>query len=368
MRIAIVCPYNLELHGGVQEHVIAESRELRKRGHKVVIVTPKPRRRKTPASKGMYYIGQSARIRTPGSTSADVSATADTAAVDEFYDNFQPDLVHVHEPVVPFMARQVLMEATCPVVGTYHAARPENAMGRSLITSALPYTRTITKQLTAITIVSRAAMMLLQDVMESPIVIPNGVDLKTYKPSKIVRDENNVLYVGRLEKRKGVYQLIDSFYYLRQINPQATLDIAGGGPLLKKLQARVIELGLSGAVTFHGFVSGAEKRKLMAKCGVFTSLALYGESFGIVLVEAMALGAPTVAGNNEGYASVLSGRGQISLVDPEDSKEVANRLNLLMKDKKLAGLWRQWARQSVKQYDWPRVVDKYEELFKSLIR
>jgi phosphatidylinositol alpha-mannosyltransferase len=368
MKIAIVCPYNLEIHGGVQEHVMAEALELRKRGHKVVVVTPKPRRRKTPADKGIYYIGQSARIPTPGSTSSDVSAAIDNSSIDEFYETFQPDLVHVHEPVVPFMARQVIAEATCPVVGTYHAARPENAMGRSLITSAMPYTRTITKQLTAITIVSRAAMMLLQDSMNSPQIIPNGVDLKTYKPLKVARDENNVLYVGRLEKRKGVYQLLDGFYVLRQINPKANLDIVGGGPLWKKLQARVIELGLSGAVTFHGFVSAAEKRRLMSKCGVFVSLALYGESFGIVLVEAMAMGAPTVAGNNEGYASVLSGRGQLSLVDPYDSVEVANRLNLLMQDKSLANLWRQWARQSVKQYDWPRVVDKYEALFNSLVR
>lgn len=125
------------------------------------------------------------------------------------------------------------------------------------------------------------------------------------------------------------------------------------------------ELGLTD-VTFHGFVTGTKKRQLLARCGVFTSPALYGESFGIVLVEAMAMGAPVVAGNNPGYASVLKDRGSISLVDPLDAQAYADRMDLFMQDKPLTLVWQRWARQAVKQYDWPKIVDEYEQLFKKL--
>lgn len=366
MKIAIVCPYNLDIPGGVQEHVKAEASELRKRGHEVLIVTSRPRRRTTPADKGVYYIGQLARVRTPTHTTADVSGTTDTTLIDDFFELVKPDIVHIHEPIVPILGRQILAVANCPVVGTYHAARPENVMGRGFVSSFMPYARSIAKQLTRITVVSSAATMLLQDEDVEPKVIPNGVNLKQYKPLKQKRDPNSVLFVGRLEKRKGVYELLDAFLELKKLNPKARLDIVGGGPLWKRLHDRVEELELED-VKFHGFVQGPEKRRLMSRCGVFTSPALYGESFGIVLVEAMAMGAPVVAGNNPGYATVMKDRGAISLVDPTDPVAFASRLNLFMTDTQITELWKKWAKQSIKEYDWPKVVDKYEELFKKLV-
>ncbi len=365
MKIAIVCPYNLDIPGGVQEHVMAEAAELRKRGHDVVIVTPKPRRRTKPAKKGIYFIGSMARIRTPGSTSADVSAAADRAAIQEFFDNEQPELLHVHEPEVPFMARQIIAEAKCPVVGTFHAAMPANAVGRSFINSMKPYVRTVVKLLTHTTVVSPAAMMLLDEVDLEPITIPNGVDLKKYHQKVVKRDSNTILYVGRLEKRKGIIELLQTFAILQDKKPEAKLEIAGGGPLWRKLHKLSDDLGLEN-VTFHGFVSDQKKRQLMASCGVFTSPALYGESFGIVLIEAMAMGAPVVAGDNPGYSTVLTDRGSISLANPMDHGQYADKLILFMEDAELVKLWQKWAKQTVKKYDWPKIIDKYEELFKEL--
>ncbi|MDQ2972939.1 MAG: glycosyltransferase family 4 protein [bacterium] len=366
MKIAVVCPYNLEIPGGVQEHVLAEAQELRRRKHKVVIVTPKPRRRKKPADKGIYYIGQMARIPMVNNTQTDFSATADYKAIEDFFEYENPDLMHMHEPVVPIVSRQLLSQATCPVVGTYHAAQPENIMGRGLVSSFMPYVRAVTKQLTRITIVSEAAKMLLEDEDIEPIIIPNGVDLRKYKSLSTKRDPNQVLFVGRLEKRKGVYELLDAFKLLKEINPKARLDIVGGGPLWSRLHRRADELDLDD-VTFHGFVSDMDKRRMMSSCGVFTSPATHGESFGIVLVEAMAMGCGVVAGNNPGYRTVMKDRGSISLVDSTDSEAFAARLHLFMSDSKLVNIWKQWARQTIKQYDWPIVVDKYEELFKKLV-
>jgi phosphatidylinositol alpha-mannosyltransferase len=118
---------------------------------------------------------------------------------------------------------------------------------------------------------------------------------------------------------------------------------------------------------FHGFVSQEDKRDMMGRCGVFTSPALYGESFGIVVVEAMAMGAPVVAGDNPGYATVMTGRGSLSLVDPKDTIAYARLLELFLSDQEFVELWRQWAKSAVKEFDWPKVVDKYVELYDSLV-
>ena len=128
MKIAIFTPYNIFKHGGVQEHVQYQSEILRKRGHDVTILTPRPRLKKNEdAPKGVVFLGVSARIKAPHATSADVSVTLDNDAIDaELEKNY--DIVHVHEPLVPVAARQILAraEGSAVRVGTFHAALPGN--------------------------------------------------------------------------------------------------------------------------------------------------------------------------------------------------------------------------------------------------
>ncbi len=138
--------------------------------------------------------------------------------------------------------------------------------------------------------------------------------------------------------------------------------IAGEGPDRKKLESLVKERGLKN-VKFTGFIDEPAKLKLFSTADLFCSPALYGESFGIVLLEAMASGVVIVAGNNDGYVSVMQDRGTMSIVNPKDTEEFSRRLNLLIYDEDLRQLWKKWAAKYIRQYDYKKVVDAYEKLY-----
>ena len=121
-------------------------------------------------------------------------------------------------------------------------------------------------------------------------------------------------------------------------------------------------------VEFLGYIDEDTKKRLLHTADVFCSPALFGESFGIVLLEAMASGLVTVAGDNPGYESVMQGLGKLSLINPKDTSVFAHRLQLLLFDEDLRSLWRKWAKDYVRQFDYPKIVDKYEATYKAALR
>lgn len=367
MRIGIVCPYNLFRPGGVQEHIYAQAAELRKRGHKVIIITPKPRGAAVKPGKDVYFIGQSVKMRAQSST-VDLSAPIDEMVIEEMYDELKLDVIHFHEAFVPFIPRQMVLQAKCPTVGTLHAAIPETLLGRS-VASIRPYMRSVLSGLDAITAVSPAAVLHVQDMLSKEInYIPNGIaeDYKM-KSNASKRDSATILFVGRLEKRKGAKYLIDAFELVAQEIPEAKCVIAGDGQLRKTLERYAKDRGIDN-VSFVGYIDDKKKKELMSSCSVYTSPAIYGESFGIVLLEAMKLGAPIVAHPNQGYEWVMKGMGRLSLVDVKNPEEYARRLILMIQESKLREAWQAWAKEYVKQFSYTYIVDEYEKLYKKLVK
>ena len=369
MKIGIVCPYNIAMPGGVQQHVFEQAAELRRRGHKVKLITPKPRGRILTDDPEVVFLGTSARFKTPQHTSVDVSISVTGDAIDDLLKNEDFDIIHMHEPLVPILARQMLPRITCPVVGTFHAAMPETVIAKSIAGSILPFVKSVVKHLSAVTAVSAPATSYVGNYVNISDVhiIPNGVDLLKYYLPKKANTRKHILYVGRLEKRKGVKYLIDAFAELLKTDPGQQLVIAGNGPDKNKLQTQVAAYGIEDKVHFLGYVSDHTKQKLMHECALFVSPALYGESFGIVLIEAMASGAVVVGGYNPGYATVLSGSGGIGLVDPQETELFANRMHLLLQDNPIRVMLQKWAQEEVKKYSYKSIVDQYEKIYKSLV-
>ena len=368
MKIAVFTPYNIFKPGGVQEHVEAQVQLLRKRGHDVTILTPRPRlKNEEDAPEGVVFLGASARINTPSATSADVSISLDNDAIDEELAK-KYDVIHVHEPLVPIAARQILARAEGHAlrVGTFHAALPGNTFGKSLLATYKTYAKSVVPLVDEITAVTPAAIGYIETYANKPITyIPNGINLKSYTPNKVERDKNMIVYINRLEKRKGPLQLLKAFKYLKsELNPYATLKMCSDGPLREMLEAYVNENEIKD-VEFLGYISDEQKVDLLSRCGVATYPALYGESFGIVLVEAMAMGAPTVAHPNDGYKWVLTGTGRIGLVNCKDAEAYAHRLHLMQEDDGLRDLWQKWAKKHVQQYDYENIVDSYEKLYEA---
>jgi len=366
MKIGLVCPYSIAKGGGVQEHVFAVQSELAARGHDVYIITPQPKDFELDPSKKVIFVGMATDFNSPLQTTVQLSS-ADDEAINDMLEREQFDVLHFHEPWVPVLSRQILSRSNSVNVATFHAKLPETVMMQVVTKVVTPYTKSVLKYIHEFTAVSEAAAEYVCTLTDQPVaLIPNGIDLQRYKaPRRNDKDadaEKTVLYIGRLEQRKGVAYLLKAFSSIASLHPNVRLLIAGSGPDREKLEEYVSEAGLKN-VSFLGFISDDEKLTLLREADLFCSPALYGESFGIVLLEAMASGLVTVGGDNPGYASVMTGLGSISLVDPKDTDEFARRLILLLQENGLRQLWRNWAKAQLPQYNYKVVTDQYEEVY-----
>lgn len=368
MKIGLVCPYNVARGGGVQEVVYTLQAELRRRGHDAIIITPRPRNydESEEKRKHMIFLGSATDFNSPLHTTIQVSASL-SEEIHEMLRREKFDVLNFHEPWVPFLSRQVLMYSNAANVATFHATLPDTAISRTVIKVVTPYTRSILKYINKYTSVSEPASAYVKELSGKQVeIIPNSIDLSVYtNPGKRddSQEQKTIFYVGRLEQRKGLKYLIRAFKLLHDNKPHIRLVIAGDGPDREKLQLEVESLGLEDCISFVGYISEEEKVRYLHTADLFCAPALYGESCGIVLLEAMATGLPVVAGNNPGYATVMRGFGALSLVNPKDSAEFSRRLDLLLHENDLRKLWRSWAKDEIKSYSHKRIVDQYEAVY-----
>ncbi|CAN5445552.1 phosphatidyl-myo-inositol alpha-mannosyltransferase [soil metagenome] len=370
MKIGLVCPYDFFRHGAVQKLIQLLDGELTARGHDVRIITPRPRSYKGAPPDRTIFAGQSAKWNTPIKTTLEIGLSLDLSDLEEMLAEEHFDLLHVHEPEVPILGAQIASRANCPIVATFHATFPETAMGKTIELFRIPFARSIFKNLAAMTAVSESAARFVREWSELPVeIVPNYVDIPYYKspPAGVVRSSDTILYIGRLEKRKGVKYLLQAFNELAKHNSAAKLVIAGDGGEREKLEDWVRDNQVP-RVTFLGAVDEATKLRLLHEAALFCSPAIYGESFGIVLLEAMAAGVPTVAGDNPGYACVMKDRGLLSLVNVKDTEEFTRRLELMLNDEGMRKLWLAWANEEIKQYDFKQVIAQYETVYKKAVR
>lgn len=372
MKIGLVCPYSINEHGGVLEVVIALKDELKRRGHTAKIITPQPRKHDTDPPGDVIFSGTSVDFRTLSfsDTTSQVSSTADTEKMDAMLAAEQFDILHFHEPWMPLLSRQLLQRSNAVNIGTFHAKVTTALMSRAILKVVAPYLKSVMKYLDVLTAVSDSGADYAAGMTDQPItIIPNGIDLTKYRHLPKVRksEHQTILFIGRLERRKGVKYLLKAFQVLSQDNPHLQLIIAGDGPDREKLEMLADDLKLHN-ISFLGFVSEELKLELLARADVFCSPALFGESFGIVLLEAMASKTVCVAGNNSGYQDVMQGLGALSIVNPLDTEDFARRINLLLHEKSLRNVWQRWAGDYVEQFDYSKVVDQYEELYREALK
>jgi len=362
--------------GGAVQEIVRDFRVgLAERGHDVKIITPLPRDMKDFDEEGIIFLGNGTDFRSPMHTTPTFSISVDTDQIERILEEEQFDILHFHEPWVPVLSRQILSRSKAVNIGTFHAKVPETLMSRTVIKVVTPYTKTMLKDLHALTAVSDAAAEYASTLTDEPItIIPNGIDLSRFVRSKTkmtkLKDEDaekTILYIGRLERRKGVKYLLQAYAELVKTQQDVRLLLAGDGPDREKLELMVQTLELPN-VTFLGFVSDELKMELLATSDLFCAPAIYGESFGIVLLEAMASGLVTVAGDNSGYVAVMQEMGALSLVNPKETDEFARRLGLLLSEEKLRSDWQAWAKKYVKQYDYANILDRYDELYKYTLK
>lgn len=353
--------------GGVQEVVLALQSGIEARGHEAYIITPQPRNSKISAPRNTFFVGGSVPFRA-ARTQGDISASRDMSGLDALLEREKFDILHFHEPWNPMLSLQIMMRSDAIHIATFHAAMSERRTSRTVEKVITPYTKSLLKYVDVMTAVSNTATNYVRTLTNRKIhIIGNGIDLSKYKPADTLpepRIYKTIFYVGRLEKRKGLRYLLEAFVLLHEIYPEFRLVIAGDGPERKRLEEFVKDHRIK-YVTFLGYIDESTKLRYLRESDIFCSPALYGESFGIVLLEAMASGCVVVAGNNTGYEGVMKGRGQLSLVNPKDTVEFARRLALLGRDEVLREAWRDWARTEVARYNYDNIIDQYVKLYKA---
>jgi phosphatidylinositol alpha-mannosyltransferase len=372
MRIGITCPYNIFNASGVGEVVLALQQELTKRGHYVKVITPRPRNYEGEVPESIITLGMSVKTKAFSGTAWQWSVSADNNDIDEMLQREKFDIMHFHEPWIPFLGQQIAQRSEAVNIATLHALAFDNVTSKTIKNVVTPYTKPMIKYFDEFTAVSEAATGYFKTLSDRPVtIIPNGIDIKRYskRPSTAVRHPNmkTIFYVGRLEDRKGVKFLLRAYNELSAKHDNIQLLIAGTGPDEKKLREYVNELKIP-RVTFLGFISDEEKIHQLHRADLFCSPARYGESFGIVLLEAMAAGTPIIAGDNAGYVTTMKDTGSISLVNPQDTIDFARRLELMIFNEDIRLVWQKWAKNYVKQYDYKNIVSMYEDLYKKALK
>ncbi len=369
MKIGLVCPYDFFRHGAVQKLIQVLDQELTERGHDVRIITPRPRNFDGEPPERTVFVGRSTKLNTPLKTTLELGVSFEPNGLEEMLEAEQFDVINVHEPEVPVLGAQIAARASSPIVATFHATFPDTAMGKTIEMFRIPFSRSLFKRLAGMTAVSDSAAKFVREWSGQDItIVPNYIDLQLYRGAKeYKRDNNTILYLGRLEKRKGVKYLLKAFAELAQQDSKVKLVIAGDGPERDKLEDWVYTHEVP-RVSFLGAVTEKKKLQLLRTAAVYCSPAIFGESFGVVLLEAMAAGTPTVAGDNPGYRCVMKDRGLLSLVNPKDTDDFARRLRVFLRDQAVRDIWLDWANDYVEQFDSSKVIDQYEAVYKRVVR
>lgn len=354
MRIGIVCPYSLTLPGGVQGQVLGLAQELRALGHDVRVLAPCDG---PPPDAGVTPLGASLPTAANGSVAPiapDVSAQLRTirALRDEDF-----DVVHLHEPLCPGPTQTAILFKTAPLVGTFHAA------GESLAYKAMkPFVVRGARRLDVRAAVSADAEALAFGALGGEYErVFNAVDVTRFRSTPPAATTGpTVLFVGRHEPRKGLGVLLDAFELLPD---EVQLWVAGEGPETEELRRRHTDE----RIEWLGRVSETEKIARLRAADVFCAPSLHGESFGIVLIEAMAAGTPVVASDLPGYANVARAGQDALLVPPGDAEALAAAIRSVLDDPGLADRLRTSGSARAEEFSMHNLALRYLELYERAI-
>ena len=367
MKIGLVSPYVYPLPGGVTQHVQYLYENLRLRGHDVRIITSSHGLQRS--SEGdVIRIGKGFSVPTNGSVGTLTVSPRFLPQVRDVLEREQFDVLHYHEPFVPFLSPIVLRLSTSVNVATFHAYgrwSPAYEFGRRFMGG---YARRLHGRIA----VSAAARHFIDRYFPGDYkVIPNGVDVDRFRRAvPIARwqdGRHNLLFVGRHEPRKGLLDLLKAYRILRQTGCRCRLLVVGSGPQEREARRYVLTRRL-GDVEFLGRVSDDELGQLFKTADVYISPATGGESFGIVLLEAMAAGAPIVCSDIHGYKGVVRRDRDGLLVPPRKPKAIAAATARLLADDELRQQMSVNGPRRAEEFSWERVTAKVDDYYGFVVR
>ena len=365
MKILLVSPFDFTAPGGVNEHILHLDKQFQLLGHATRVLSPRSDEEGEEDDGHHYKLGVTLPVPANGSTARITLSPFVSGKVKEFIHREDFDIVHLHEPLAPTLPPFVLLHSKAVNIGTFHAARTSNVG----YLYAKPILSHFHAKLDARIAVSPAALEFVSQYFPGDYeVIPNGIDIDMFGPNveqiQRYRDGRpNILFVGRYnESRKGLKYLLRAFSLVRQEFPMARLMVVGPGTP-RRFEREIDRYELKN-VDFIGPVSRQMLPSLYATCDVFCAPSTGRESFGIVLLEAMASGKPVVATNIRGYAAVVRHGIDGLLVERKNPEALAIALVHVLADEALRDRFGQAGRLRAEEHSWPvvakRVLETYE--------
>ncbi len=364
-----MCPYSFDIPGGVQAHVADLARVLIGQGHQVSVLAPGDDSDDSATVFPDFVVpaGRSVPIPYNGSVARLSFGPVSYTRVRRWIRNGHFDVLHVHEPVAPSLSMLALMVAEGPIVATFHTANPRSRMLAAFQGILQPFLEKITGRIA----VSEAARRVQVEHLDGDaVIIPNGVDVDFFARAQPLpgypRQGGTVGFVGRYdESRKGMDVLLAALRTLVPGRPGLKLLVAGGGD--EDDLRREAGPELANHLTLLGRVSDADKARMLRSVDVYCAPNLGGESFGIILTEAMSAGTAVVASDLEAFRSVLDGGSAGVLVPVGDPLGLADGIGALLDDPGRRSALVQRAGTVVADYDWQVVARTVVKVYETVI-
>jgi phosphatidylinositol alpha-mannosyltransferase len=363
MRIGMVCPYSFDVPGGVQAHVVELARVFIERGHKVSVLAPASE--DTPLPEFVVSAGRAVAIPYNGSVARLSFGPMAYTRIRRWIDGNDFDVLHIHEPNAPSLSMLALKIAEGPIVATFHTSTTKSLVLSTFQGVLRPYHEKISGRIA----VSELARRWQVEALGSDAVeIPNGVDVPAFARAPMLpgypRSGGTVLFLGRYdEPRKGMEVLLGALPELVCRHPDVEILIVGRGDedRLRREAGK-----LAGHLRFLGQVSDEEKASAMRSADVYVAPNLGGESFGIILIEAMAAGTAVVASELDAFRRVLRDGTAGMLVPIGDSAALAAALHTVLTDEVRRESLVRTATQVVGEYDWPVVAEQILRVYETV--
>jgi phosphatidylinositol alpha-mannosyltransferase len=361
LRIGICAPYDLGRHGGVNTHIRAQAAALRRLGHEVSVFGASS----VPLTDGEISLGPCISL-VIGNTETGFGADPRSwRRVRDLFRSRPFDVIHMHEPLMPLVPWFVLWQSTAPVVATFHTYREEGHRWYPRYRRIFePLMRRVRVRLAVSDAARRTVSSHFPGAYE---IIPNGIDVERFyragsrSASRIWTGQREILYVGRLEPRKGVEHLIQAMAIVQRNRHGIRLVVVGDGPDRSSLESAASAAGIT--ATFEGRVPDAALPGYYHAADMVCSPALGDESFGVVLLEAMAAQKPIVATRIAGYAELLEGTGTARLVEAGDPDGMAHAIAELLDDPVRARRMGERGATIAREYDWGAIARRLESVY-----
>ena len=358
-RIGIVCPYGWDTPGGVQSHVGDLAQYLIRQGHYVSVLAPAIDEDNLPDF--VTSAGRPIAIPYNGAVARVLFGPIAFSRVRHWISNGNFDVLHLHEPAIPSISLLACWAAEGPMVGTFHAA----AKRQKVTFAVAPILEPVIEKLTARIAVSEAARETLTEHLETDaIVVPNGIYADRYRDGVIDQrwTGNTLGFIGRFEeKRKGLDVLVAALPSIIAQFPDLKVFIAGPGDAQEVLKE--IDPYLHSRFEFLGRISESEKANFLASVGLYIAPNTGGESFGIILAEALAAGASVVASDIPAFDSLLGHGAYGTLFSSEDSQDLAKKVIALLGNEEGRKAIAQRGKKYAQEFDWDVVAEKIYDVY-----